>query len=243
MNVDGENGSEHSSSPQEVECFVKRLEELASDVGSASALARAAGISQSGLSRYLHGGEPTRPVLIAIARAAGVNLLWLMTGEPPKRAGEANDNDGGSAQTASEHHEDEWLDVPLFNVRAGAGFGRLNHGESIRTYLKFRKYSLRRAGLPLGSLAALQIEGDSMEPSLFHGDTVLVDLESTQPDSGGIFVVIYGDSLLAKRVQLRPDGGLRISSDNPVYKDEIVGPQQRDQVHIAGRVKWLARFI
>lgn len=66
----------------------------AARAGSVSALARKAGISQSGIRRYFAGGEPTRPHLVAIASAAEVSLIWLATGsgEP----GESTPNtDGG----------------------------------------------------------------------------------------------------------------------------------------------------
>jgi len=52
-----------------------------------NALARLTGMSQSGMRRYFVGGEPTRPVLVSIANAVNVNLLWLATGEGEMRPG------------------------------------------------------------------------------------------------------------------------------------------------------------
>lgn len=60
--------------------FIARMELCADKVGSVSALARKAGISQSGIRRYFSGGEPTRPHLAALANAAQVSLEWLATG-------------------------------------------------------------------------------------------------------------------------------------------------------------------
>lgn len=60
--------------------FVARMEFCASVLGSVAALARTAGISQSGIRKYYLGAEPTRPVLIALARATGISLLWLVDG-------------------------------------------------------------------------------------------------------------------------------------------------------------------
>ncbi len=57
------------------------MELCARRVGSVSALARKAGISQGGIRRYGSGGEPTRPHLLALADAAGVSLSWLATGQ------------------------------------------------------------------------------------------------------------------------------------------------------------------
>lgn len=81
-----------SSSPIELENnFIARMELCADKVGSVSALARKAGISQSGIRRYFSGGEPTRPHLAALAKAAQVNLEWLATGdgEPDRDAASA----------------------------------------------------------------------------------------------------------------------------------------------------------
>lgn len=63
-------------------------------VGSVSALAKKAGISQSGIRRYFNGGEPSRPHLVAIAGAADVSLAWLAAGEGPREGGEAAPTSG-----------------------------------------------------------------------------------------------------------------------------------------------------
>ena len=46
--------------------FVDRLQQLIDQAGNASTLAKRAGISHSGLIRYLNGGEPSRKVLMAL---------------------------------------------------------------------------------------------------------------------------------------------------------------------------------
>jgi hypothetical protein len=63
------------------QAFIDRMRVCADLAGSVNALARKAELSQSGIRRYFVGGDPTRRVLIALAKAAGVNFLWLATGE------------------------------------------------------------------------------------------------------------------------------------------------------------------
>jgi transcriptional regulator with XRE-family HTH domain len=66
--------------------FVERMFVLEELVGNKSKLASRAGISNSGMRHYFFGkGEPTRPQLIALAHAAGVNVSWLTTGDGPLR--------------------------------------------------------------------------------------------------------------------------------------------------------------
>jgi transcriptional regulator with XRE-family HTH domain len=66
--------------------FVARVEAVAAELGSRAELAKRAGIAPSSLQNYVDGSEPTRPVLIALARAARVSLGWLAGGSGPKRA-------------------------------------------------------------------------------------------------------------------------------------------------------------
>ncbi|MER2512411.1 MAG: hypothetical protein ABTQ25_08340 [Nitrosomonas ureae] len=70
---------------QKDEGFKNRLKQLINEKfsGKDTLFAKAADLSQSGLRRYLSGGDPTRAKLIAMASAAKVNLLWLATGEGP----------------------------------------------------------------------------------------------------------------------------------------------------------------
>jgi len=79
---------EEPEDPQaEQEVFVERLKLLINKVAknNESQFARKAGLSNSGLKRYLAGGDPSRRKLIAIAKSNKVNLLWLATGEWPMR--------------------------------------------------------------------------------------------------------------------------------------------------------------
>lgn len=52
---------------------------------SQTEFARRCGISESLLRKYLAGAEPSTKRLVAIADAAGVNVLWLAAGRGPKR--------------------------------------------------------------------------------------------------------------------------------------------------------------
>lgn len=67
--------------------FTKRLKD---SIGTDSlrSFAKKAGISDGALRKYLAGkSEATRPVLISLAKVAGVNLAWLLTGEGSKSPG------------------------------------------------------------------------------------------------------------------------------------------------------------
>lgn len=69
--------------PEDRAAFVRRLAATAEVVGSVSALAKRAGLSQAGVRSYLIRSEPTHSKLHSLARAAGVNPGWLSFGGVP----------------------------------------------------------------------------------------------------------------------------------------------------------------
>ena len=93
------------------------------------------------------------------------------------------------------------------------------------------------------SREAMHVEGDSMLPTLHHGDIVLVDLARRAPTPPGIFVLHDGMGLVAKRLDHIPNTDpprVRIISDNPWYS-----PYEgtAEEVNIIGRIRWFAREI
>lgn len=108
----------------------------------------------------------------------------------------------------------------------------------------FRKSWLRnRLDAEPENLRLVKIEGDSMEPTLCHGDVVLVDVTRKNPSPPGIFIIFDGMGLLAKRIEFLPQSAppsIRLLSDNTQYY-----PYERAiaETHIIGRVVWFAREI
>lgn len=230
MNADLGGVAEHSSSYLELECFADRIRELVGEFGSANALRKAAGLSQSGFTRYLKGGEATRPALIAIANAANVNLLWLMTGQPPKRG----------VTAWPERFGDEYAQVPIYNVSVSAGDGALVEHEEAVGRLAFGRWWLRQAGLQEQHLAAIRATGDSMEPTISDGDMLLVDTNQRDIRADAVFVVRLDDMLVVKRVQRLPGQQVRILSDNRRYDPIQLGASD---LAVAGRVVWVGHSL
>lgn len=87
----------------------------------------------------------------------------------------------------------------------------------------------------------LQIAGDSMEPTLHHGDYVLVDTKNTNPTPPGVFILYDGYGLSAKRLELlthTEQPRIRVLSDNTQY---TIYEKSVDDICIIGRVVWFAR--
>lgn len=78
--------------------FARRMEDVAKLVGNATLLAQKTAISRRAIGLYMSGeADPTLKKLVAIARAAGVCLEWLATGNGPK----FHNQDGPASQCDS----------------------------------------------------------------------------------------------------------------------------------------------
>jgi phage repressor protein C with HTH and peptisase S24 domain len=227
-----------SSDPGGDEEFIARLNECADIAGSVNALAKQAGISQSGIRRYFSGGEPTRPVLNAIAKAVGVNFLWLSLGIGPKFPGDKEPITGAI-------ESDDYVYIPLYDVRASAGHGAWNDNENIKCHLAFRRdWIQHELGTNSDRLCLIYVAGESMETTLHANDVVMVDLSAKELVTDGNYALIVDGRLLLKRLQILPGKKISISSDNKAYQSFIVedGLDSPD-LYLVGRAVWTGRKL
>jgi hypothetical protein len=119
--------------------------------------------------------------------------------------------------------------VPLLDQRLSAGPGAaLPEADEALALIPVPGY-LRQYG---ENIAALTVDGDSMEPTLHRGDMVVCD--SLGWSGEGIYAVRMGGSGLVKRLTKAP-GKVVIISDNPKYpmREE---PDGSEDFAIVGRV-------
>lgn len=214
--------------------FVARLRQLVLRAGSASALARKAGISPGGLSRYLNGGDPSRRVLIALAKATGADIGWLASGEGPMLNGPDSEDDedvpGATLRL-----------LPYFHPPAsGEHEVTASHQHQEFTSQAFCYRWLNARGLNKQNLAVMQVRGGSMSPTLSHGDTVLIDTSDSLVEDDRIYLLENAGNLLLRRLQIELGGQLRVRADNPQHREFVVSP---DQLTIHGRVVWLGALV
>lgn len=87
-------------------------------------------------------------------------------------------------------------------------------------------------------LRFMHAHGESMAPTFSSGDVLLVDAGARDPSSlEGIYALEVRDKLYIKRVRMRMDGSLEVSSDNINIKtvDVLNGDHE---VRVLGRVVW-----
>lgn len=134
------------------------------------------------------------------------------------------------------------------DVRAGMGGGGTTEGrevvfqgnradpvkgESWRFPAQFMRNEIRA---PEDRVVVIETQGDSMSPTLFSGDRVVVDTGHTIPSPDGIYALRdqYGH-IVVKRLQTMRGGKIRIISDNKAHDPEDFGS---DEIAIVGRVLW-----
>src|SRR5690606_35260932 len=105
----------------------------------------------------------------------------------------------GTEERANSDELDIYAYIPLYDARISQGHGAWNEGARILAKLAFTRYSLRKKGLEPAQLAAVRVDGDSNEPILSDGDTVMVDLSKNQFQGEGFYVIRLDDLLYAKR--------------------------------------------
>jgi hypothetical protein len=214
-----------------------------------------------------YGGDPVRETLAALIAAAGEDYKslsrligrnaayihqFLFRGTP-RRLGERERalladyfgvdeaRLGGPARGAGGLARGLAL-VPRLDVGASAGGGALAEDERSAMPFAFDEGWLRRLSAQPRQLAIIRVEGDSMVPTLSHGDDIMVD---SGDDSGrlrdGIYVLRRDGVLLVKRLAR---GGARgqvtIISDNSAYPTEVAAAEG---LEIVGRVVWAGRQI
>jgi len=136
------------------------------------------------------------------------------------------------------------VSVKRHPVAASAGPGAIVAEEMGKPYFAFDERWLKTlTGTPAASLSIVRVEGDSMSPTLNHGDEILVDL-GDPPDRlrDGIYVLRTDDALVVKRLAMHPMGRrVTVQSDNPAYPD---WPDCGiEEIHVIGRVIWASRKV
>jgi hypothetical protein len=136
------------------------------------------------------------------------------------------------------------VSVKRHPVAVSAGPGAIVSEELGKPYFAFDERWLKAlTPTPATNLSIVRVEGDSMSPTLNHGDEILLDLgDCSGRMRDGIYVLRVDDALVVKRLALNPLGRrVTVQSDNPAYPD---WPDcGLDEIHCIGRVVWCGRKV
>lgn len=225
-----------------------RLREVMGSMSPAD-LARSANVTASAVTQWLDGTTKGLRAETAarLEAATGYSASWISTGKGPKRRDQARGEPrplSSSMQPilAWEHPDDlpagEYVMIPRLGMSLAAGSGREQVQIEFveRQPQAFRADWIRAERLKPARLACLTASGTSMEPTIWDGDSLVVDTSQVEVVDGKVYALWYEGGERVKRLYRLPGGALRIKSDNVQFDSMDLAPEHAEQVRIIGRV-------
>lgn len=203
------------------------------------------GVSQPTLHRLLKGrtANPTAETLRQISEHFGVTIDDLMKRDLASDLPALSQGSNVVALHPEEATPSDSIQVKEYRVSFSAGNGHRATYDAIEEAepATYRLSWFHKTGVKPKNAKRFKVVGDSMEPFLFAGDSVLIDTSENDPTriiDGKLYAIRYGNDLRVKRLFRRLDGTLILRSDNPAYKDEEVPPELAEEhISILGRVR------
>jgi len=162
--------------------------------------------------------------LLDFCATKSISINWMLYGQSPESLVDAtnkffmvkyfsdiNASAGGGCD--SDYEENQDIEIPHEFVMMLGGERELRHIE------------------------AINVSGDSMEPTFSYNDIIFINRSKTDYQRGGIFTIRTDAGLFIKRLVRRIDGKIDIISDNDVYQTQTLEPQE---IEVIGRV--VSRF-
>ncbi|MDQ7043322.1 MAG: LexA family transcriptional regulator [Sulfurimonas sp.] len=182
------------------------------------------GISQMNFATMKKRNKIPFTELLDFCAKKAISINWLLYGQSPESLVEATNK--------------FYMIKYLKDVNASAGGGSSEQYEEIEE-LEIPEHFMFMLGgeKELKNIEAINVSGDSMEPTFSYNDIVFINRSKTDLNRGGIFTIRTEAGLFIKRIQTRIDGQIDVISDNSVYSTQTLWP---NEVEVLGRV--VSRF-
>ena len=220
--------------------FAKRMQSLLSSKfnGNSSEFARAVGVKQPSLTRWIIGeADPSRSNLVKIAEATETSIVWLATGQ--------GDTNVAIQEKPDNTNNDGVLMIDCFcSVNVSAGFGSFNEGVTAPDgQVPYSDSLLQKLGIKPTHAAVFWADGTSMRPTIDDGDQMLVDLSKKEIKGDKIYLVQNRESVWVKRVKLNWNGIELISDNKEEYAPITLTKEEVDNLEIIGQVAYIGKSV
>ena len=208
------------------ESFLQRVSE-ATGITSQTELASALNINRSAITQARKKDSIPDKWILQLYRTFGLNPDWLETGSGPTFLKQSTSS--GSI----------FKNIPKVKARLSAGGGSFEVGSTIEGYYSFRKDWLTTKG-NINKMVLMDVFGNSMEPEIKDGDTILIDESQKDILAGAVYAVGIDDTIMVKRLEKHPNK-LVLLSDNKHYSTIYLQSSEINSVRIIGKVIWICR--
>lgn len=184
--------------------------------GNQSELARFVQVSPQAVQKWIAGeSEPRGANLTRAAQFLGVTPAYLKFGTGIEDIAHALPQDYAPV-VPYDNDNPEFVEIRKVKLSLQAGIvGFAVESEVVDGRpISYNRHWLQEQGLDPKDLIAIKVKGESMEPSLYEGDTVVINTADRIPKDGVAFAINYEGESVVKRME-RDVGEWWLSSDNP----------------------------
>lgn len=222
------------------ESFSERMKWIAENSfkDNYSEFARAVGVAQASLSRWVKGeADPSRSNLVKIAEVSNVSIEWLATGKEiqPHHSQNLVERAFNRLKDAT----DEMISMvnSFTSINVSAGFGSFNEGVTQPDGQEpYSSELLQKLGVQAEYCGVFWAGGHSMHPTIADGDQMLVSFKHKEVRGNNIYLVQNGDSVWVKRVKVLWDGVELISDNKEEYEPIKITTDEAQNLQIIGQV-------
>lgn len=208
--------------------FYKRLTDETL-ITSQKELAALLGIDNSAISQAKKRNSIPHAWIATLSQKFDYNPEWIKTGRGEKKINRIIDS------------KTNFEVIAKVNARLSAGGGSFDVDSSIEGYYAFQTEWIATKGNSK-NMVLMTIIGNSMEPEIKNGDTVLVDRSKTEILAGAIYAIGIDDTVMVKRIEKLP-GKLVLLSENKNYAPVYIQGEEINSVRILGKVIWICREV
>lgn len=220
-----------------------RVRERREELGLTQAgLAKAIGAKHASTIGNIENRSGESRFTLELSKVLRVNPEWLKTGEGQREAIDL----GLPISTpmrpvvlldTEDEAGDAVIAVPRYTLKASAGHGTPILEVDTKGDPNYcRSAWAKRHGYKKESLFSIVASGDSMEPTIPNGASLIVHKQQ-EIANGKVHVICRGNECYVKRLYRQMDGSVTIHSDNEkLYREISAKPDDPDTLHVVGLV-------